>query len=179
MPSGLIALMVVAGPSPALGCTGMDEPTLDMVAQRSELIVEGTVEEVLLDGLAFRLTVREVFKGPPLANELRVGATSNSAGRGCEVTMSQGDHVILGVVDPDQQLNALTTALWFVGPDGMLSSPGSLWTLAADADELRNSLRAAIPDTALPHPAENSRLAWLLLPLVAALVAVGVAKRTA
>lgn len=153
---GLLAVgsMLAASPPPALACSGPPLTFADAVAT-SELIVEGTIDEVLLDGLAYRLSVIEVFKGPPVGSAVRLGpAADDEAGRGCEVGLAVGDHVILGVVDADAHLNSLATAVWFVAPDGGLSSPGELWRVAADADALRVLLRAAVPDTAVPPAAD-------------------------
>lgn len=133
---------------PARACSG-PPLTFDAAVSGSELIVEGTVEEVLADGLAFRLAVKEVFKGPVGGPEVRIGPTVPE-GRGCEVGLQVGQHVVLGVVDMHAQLNALATAVWFVAADGSLSSPGSLWEVATDIEDLRAKLRQAVPDTALP-----------------------------
>lgn len=147
--AGVLAVATVAAsPRSALACSGPPLTFAEAVAG-SELIVEATVTEVLLDGLAYRLSVIEVFKGGPLGASVRLGPAAET-GRGCEVGLAIGDHVILGVVDVDAHLNALATAVWFVAPDGSLSSPGALWQVAADAAELRAKLRAAVPDTALP-----------------------------
>lgn len=167
---GVASLQAAAAalPRPALACSG---PPLSFAAavSGSELIVEGTVTEVLLDGLAYRLEVTEVFKGGPLGAVVRIGpAADDDAGRGCEVGLSVGDHVILGVVDADVTLNSLATAVWFVAPDGSLSSPGELWQVAADADRLREMLRAAVPDTAMAPNAPASPLGLVGAGLLAA-----------
>lgn len=47
--------------------------TFEQVVTQSELIVEGEIEEVLLDGLAYRLAVDEVFKGASAGTSLRIG----------------------------------------------------------------------------------------------------------
>jgi len=59
--------------------------TFDEVVSRSSLIVEGAVEEALLDGVAYRLSVDEVFKGQALGAEVRIGPTVAPGGRGCEL----------------------------------------------------------------------------------------------
>lgn len=173
---GILASVLAAGsvltapPPPALACSGLPLTFADAVAT-SELIVEGTVEEVLLDGLAFRLAVLEVFKGSPLGSSVRLGPEAE-AGRGCEIGLAVGDHVILGVVDIDAHLNSLGTAVWFIAPDGSLSSTGELWRAAANVTELRARLRAAMPDTALA-PESNASVAPALVAFGAALLLLG------
>lgn len=134
---------------PTSACSG-PPLTFDAVIAGSELIVEGTVEEVMFGGLAFRLAVKEVFKGPATGSEVRIGPADAPEGGGCEVGLQVGEHVVLGVVDMHAQLNSLATAAWYVAADGSLSSPGSLWEVATDIEHLRAKLRQAIPDTALP-----------------------------
>ena len=162
-------------PRPVAACSG-PELTFDRIVAESQVIVEGTAEEVLLDGMAYRLTVTEVFKGPVVPGELRVGPATG-VGRGCETGMAEGDHVILAVPAIDQPLNALTTAVWIIGSDGSLSSAGSLWTYAADADDLRAKLRAALPDTALPSRGVDERSPWPGWPLVLGVIAAVAARR--
>lgn len=152
--------------------------TFDAAITGSELIVEGTVEEVMFDGLAFRLAVEEVFKGTVGGREVRIGPT-NPEGRGCEVGLQVGQHVVLGIVDIQAPLNSLATAVWFVAADGSLSSPGSLWEVATDIDDLRAKLRQAVPDTALPvkpHGAPAST-ALTVLGLVSLVLASAAAQR--
>ena len=158
----LASVTFAASPSSVLACSG-PPLTFEEVVAGSELIVEGDVEEVLLDGLAYRLAVDETFKGPSSGATIRIGPQVDSGGRGCEIGLSEGDHVILGVVDPDERLNSLATAVWFIAPDGSLSSPGSLWEVAADVTELRDMLRETIPDTAVPVPASGNAPLYLLL----------------
>lgn len=168
------SLLVVA--PPARACSG-PPLTLDAAISGSELIVEGTVEEVMLDGLAFRLAVTEVFKGSAAGPEVRIGPTE-PVGRGCEVALSVGQHVVLGVVDTDAQLNSLATAVWFVAADGSLSSPGSLWEVATDIEDLRAKLRQAVPDTALPVDSRAAPANTTLILLgVASVVLAGAAAR--
>lgn len=157
-----LAALALATPSPAVACSG-PPLTFEQVVSGSELIVEGEVEEVLLDGLAFRLAVDEIFKGAPAAGTIRIGPEREPGGRGCEIGLSAGDHVILGVVDISGGLNSLATAVWFIAPDGSLSSPGSLWEVAADASQLRHMLRNALPDTAVPVPGTERELPYVLL----------------
>ena len=166
---GVAACAVFGLPPPVTACSG-PELTFDRIVADSQVIVEGTAEEVLLDGLAYRLTVTEVFKGSVGVGDLRVGPTT-AVGRGCDTGMAEGDHVILAVPAIDQPLNALTTAVWVIGSDGSLSSTGSLWTYAADADDLRAKLRAALPDTALPNRGVDERSPW---PVLAFALALGV-----
>ena len=151
--------------------------TFDAAVSGSELIVEGTVEDIMFDGLAFRLAVKEVFKGPMGGPEVRIGPTVPE-GRGCEVGLQVGQHVVLGVVDIHAQLNSLATAVWFVAEDGSLSSPGSLWEVATDIEDLRAKLRQALPDTALPFEPRDAPASTLaaLLGLVC-VVAAGAAVR--
>ena len=156
------ALALAATSSRAVACSG-PPLTFDQVVSGSELIVEGDVEEVLLDGLAFRLAVDEIFKGAPTAATIRIGPEREPGGRGCEIGLAEGDHVILGIVDVNGGLNALATAVWFIAPDGSLSSPGSLWEVAADATQLRDMLREALPDTAVPVPRSEHETVYALL----------------
>ncbi|MBA2255299.1 MAG: hypothetical protein H0W07_09320 [Chloroflexi bacterium] len=144
----LAVMVMLLAPGATRACSG-PPLTFDDVVIGSELIVEGTVEELMLDGMAYRLGVTEVFKGTVLGDEVRIGPASGPVGRGCEVGLQFGQHVVLGVVDVDAPLNSLATAVWFVAPDGSLSSPGSLWELASDIEDLREQLRQAIPDTAV------------------------------
>lgn len=155
------SVLVVSHPTSA--CSG-PPLTFDAAVSGSELIVEGTVEDIMFDGLAFRLAVKEVFKGPVGGPEVRIGPTVPE-GRGCEVGLQVGQHVVLGVVDIHAQLNSLATAIWFVAEDGSLSSPGSLWEVATDIEDLRAKLRQAVPDTALPFepqgaPAGTALTVW-------------------
>ncbi len=175
---GIAVIATLSAPRAAVGCSG-DPLTFEVVVAGSELIVEGTVEEVLLDGLAYRLSVAETFKGPSATREIRIGPPTDPGGRGCEVSLRQGDHVILGLVDIDERLNALATGVWFIAPDGSLSSPGSLWSVASDVDDLRRMLRQALPDTALPVAAgDHGRLLpWLLLGLACTALGGGVLLR--
>lgn len=171
-----LALVAIATrSSAALGCSG-PPLTFDEVVSGSELIVEGEVEEVQLDGMAFRLAVHEIFKGSAIGATVRIGPTSDPGGRGCEVSLSEGDHVILGVVDASESLNSLATAVWFIAPDGSLSSPGSLWEVAPDVTELRAMLRDAIPDTAVPVPGTEGGPPFLLLGFVAMAVLAALAR---
>ena len=147
----LASVALAATSSRALACSG-PPLTFEEVVAESELIVEGDVEEVLLDGLAYRLAVDEIFKGRSAGATVRIGPASDPGGRGCEIGLSEGDHVIVGVVDVTGGLNSLATAVWFIAPDGSLSSPGSLWEVAPDVTELRDMLREALPDTAQPVP---------------------------
>lgn len=128
--------------------------------------------------MAYRLTVTEVFKGPVAVGDLRVGPTT-AMGRGCDTGMAEGAHVILAVPGIDQPLNALTTAVWVIGPDGSLSSTGSLWTYAEDAEDLRAKLRAALPDTALPNRGVDERSPWPVLALALGVAAAFAAWRSA
>lgn len=165
------AVLVVS--HPARACSG-PPLTFDAAISGSELIVEGTVEEVLLDGLAYRLAVKEVFKGPAGGPEVRIGPTADPEVRGCEVGLQVGQHVVLGVVDMHAQLNALATAVWFVAADGSLSSPGSLWEVATDIEDLRAKLRQAVPDTALPFEPRGAAASTLVALLgLSCVVAVG------
>ena len=106
------------GDGPALGagrdraCSG-PPLTFDDVVSGSELIVEGTVEELMLDGMAHRLRVMEVFKGSVFGDEVRIGPATGPVGRGCEVGLQFGQHEVLGVVDVHAPLNSLATAVWF------------------------------------------------------------------
>jgi len=103
------------GPAPGAGATrACSGPplTFDDVVSGSELLLEGTVEELMLDGMAYRLRVMEVFKGTVLGDEVRIGPASGPVGRGCEVGLQLGKHVVLGVVDADAPLNSLATAVW-------------------------------------------------------------------
>src|SRR5680860_1497306 len=147
--SAMSAASVMIAPPPTLACSG-PPLTFAAVVSGSELIIEGTVDEVMFDGLAFRLAVKEVSTGPAVGSDVWIGPTAGPEGRGCEVGLQVGEHVVLGIVDMHAQLNALATAVWFVGPDGSLSSPGSLWEVATDIEDLRAKLRQAVPDTALP-----------------------------
>ncbi|MBA2633265.1 MAG: hypothetical protein H0U86_09755 [Chloroflexi bacterium] len=124
-------------------------PTFDEVVSRSSLIVEGTVEEARLDGVAYRLSVDEVFKGQAFGAEVRIGPTVAPGGRGCEIGLEVGQRVILGIMDAE--LLSVGDVAWIIGPDGSLSSTGGYWEMA-DAAELRDTLRQAVPDTALPLP---------------------------
>ena len=142
-----VCAIVLASPTAVVACSGPGL-TFERVAGQSELIVEGRVTDVLLDGLAYQMDVDEVFKGSVEGKTVRIGPVEASGSRGCELGLRQGDHVILGVVDIDGRQSALGTGVWFIGADGSLSSPGNLWTEAADADALRERLRAALPDTA-------------------------------
>lgn len=141
--------------------------TFEQVVTQSELIVEGEIEEVLLDGLAYRLAVDEVFKGASAGTSLRIGPQADSGDRGCELGLSKGDHVILGIVDVAEGLNGLATGVWFIAQDGSLSSTGSLWEVAADVTELRDKLRHALPDTALSAPTSEHPPLGLPLGLLA------------
>ena len=158
----LASVTLAATSSRALACSG-PPLTFEEVVAGSELIVEGDVEEVLLDGLAYRLAVDEIFKGASTGAIVRVGPTSDPGGRGCEIGLSEGDHVILGVVDVTDRLNSLATAVWFIAPDGSLSSPGPLWEVAADVTQLREMLREALPDTAMPVPGSEHPPLYVLL----------------
>lgn len=165
---GASSIGALVAPATAVGCSG-DPLTFEAVIGGSELIVEGTVEEVLLDGLAYRLAVIEVFRGPTIDGEVRIGPATDPGGRGCEIGLAKGDHVILGVVDIDERLNALATGVWFVGPDGGLLANGALGSVATDVDELRDTLRRALPDSAVaaPRGALIRSLGWLMLGLSA------------
>lgn len=158
-------LAIGAMPSRAVACSG-PPLTFDQVVAGSELIVEGDVEAVLLDGLAYRLAVDEVFKGPSTGATIRIGPDVDPGGRGCEIGLSEGDHVILGLVDVTGALNSLATAVWFIAAEGSLSSPGSLWEVASDAEELRDMLRGAMPDTAQPMPESDRRPLLQLLGVI-------------
>jgi hypothetical protein len=141
-------------------------PTFDQLVTSSELIVEGRVAAVLLDGLAYEIEVSEVFKGQVTGGRVRIGPTADPGGRGCETTLEADSHLIIAVPDADEVLNALGTAVWYVGTEGSLSSPGGWWTMAADVAELRDMLRDAIPDTALSPPKaapSYAILGWLFL----------------
>lgn len=156
-PKGLVGLIALAGcavvalaaPERAAACSGPGLTFADVVAQ-SELIVEGRVTQSLLTGLAYDLDVQEVFKGSLEGPTVRIGPVGDSLGRGCEVFLEVGAHVILGVIDVDAQLSALSTAVWHVALDGSLSSTGSYYLMAANADDLRAKLRDALPDTSVP-----------------------------
>lgn len=140
-------------------------PNFDDLVAQSELIVEGRVSEVLLDGLAYELDVIEAFKGPITSGVVRIGPASDPGGRGCETTLQPDSHVIVAVPEVAGTLNSLVTAVWYIASDGSLSSPGSWWELAPDADALRAMLRNAIPDTALglpESPLSDARLGWFL-----------------
>jgi len=166
----LIPVAMAVSPSGVSACSG-PPLTFEQVVTQSELIVEGEIEEVLLDGLAYRIAVDEVFKGSSTATSVRIGPQADSGERGCEVGLSRGDHVILGVVDVTQRLNSLATGVWFVAEDGSLSSPGSLWEVATDVTEVREKLRQALPDTALANPtSDDPSFEWPL-----GLLALGVA----
>ncbi len=167
-----LALMVMLlAPTETRACSG-PPLTFDDVVIGSELIVEGTVEELMLDGMAYRLRVMEVFKGTALGDELRIGPATGPVGRGCEVGLQLGQHVVLGVVDVDAPLNSLATAVWFVAPDGSLSSPGSLWELASDIEDLREQLRQAIPDTAVGVSSGGTSGGLVILGLICVLAAI-------
>ncbi len=71
--------------------------------------------------------------------------------------------MVLGVVDVDAPLNSLATAVWFVTPDGSLSSPGSLWGAASDIEDLRQRLGRAIPDTAVEVPTGRTPSGFFVL----------------
>jgi hypothetical protein len=148
-------------------------PTFEELVAQSELIVEGRVAGVLLDGLAYEIEVSEVFKGQVTGSQVRIGPPSDPGGRGCETTLEADGHVIIAVADADQMLSALSTAVWRVGTDGSLSSTGGWWTMAANVAELRDMLREVAPDTAL-SPATSwppSSFGWLLLAAAVALAA--------
>jgi len=172
LPSGALRVRVYAGEEPL---------TFDAVISGSELIVDGTVEEVMFGGLAFRLAVKEVFKGPAVGREVRIGPTVEPQGRGCEVGLETGQHVVLGIVDIDAPLNSLATAVWFVSPDGSVSSPGSPWELATNVEDLRDELRRAVPDTAMPFANRDAPVDVLatLLGLACVAAAIGVVGRRA
>lgn len=175
----MAALATLATPPRTLACSGPPR-TFDEVLAGSALIVEGDVEAVLLDGLAYRLAVDEVFKGPSTGTDVRIGPETAPSGRGCEISLSEGDHVIIGVVDVAGGLNSLATAVWFVAPDGSLSSPGSLWEMAFGAEDLRRMLRSALPDTAQQAvPRGGSGALYVLLSFMAlAVLASVVSSRT-
>lgn len=163
MAAPLLALMVLLlAPGATRACSGPPLTFADVVTG-SELIVEGTVEELMLDGMAYRLRVMKVFKGTVLGDEVRIGPASGPVGRGCEVGLQLGQHVVLGVVDVDAPLNSLATAVWFVAPDGSLSSPGSLWGAASDIEDLRQRLGRAIPDTAVEVPSGRTPSGFVVL----------------
>ncbi len=161
--SAMAAAGVLVVSHPAHACSG-PPLTFDAAVSGSELIVEGTVEEVMLDGLAFRLAVKEVFKGSAGGADVRIGPT-DPEGRGCEVGLQIGQHVVLGVVDVQAQLNSLATAVWFVAADGSLSSSGSLWEVATDVEDLRAKLRQAVPDTALTSKPLDAQTGIFLMAL--------------
>ncbi len=172
MAAPLLAVMVLLlAPGATRACSGAPL-TFDDVVSGSELIVEGTVEELMLDGMAYRLGVMEVFKGTVIGDEVRIGPASGPVGRGCEVGLQLGQHVVLGVVDVDAPLNSLATAVWFVAPDDSLSSPGSLWELASDVEDLRQRLRQAIPDTAVDVPSGITPTGFAVLGLTCVLSAI-------
>jgi hypothetical protein len=155
----------LAAPGPAAACSGT-MPSFDQLVSSSELIIEGRVAAVLLDGLAYEIEVREVFKGQVTSGRVRIGPTTDPGGRGCETTVEADSHVIIAVPDASEMLNALGTAVWYVAPDGSLSSPGGWWTMAADVADLRDMLRDAIPNTALSPPKTAQSygiLGWLLV----------------
>lgn len=178
IPEGLVALIALAGcgvvtfaaPERAAACSGPGLTFDDVVAQ-SELIVEGTVTRSLLTGLAYDLDVQEVFKGSHEGPSVRIGPVADSLSRGCEISLEVGAHVILGVIDVDAQLSALSTAVWHVALDGSLSSTGSYYLMAANADDLRAKLRNALPDTSsYPIYGTDWRQAGMALIALAGLV---------
>jgi len=172
MAAPLLAVMVLLlAPGTTRACSG-PPLTFNDVVSGSELILEGTVEELMLDGMAYRLGVMEVFKGAVLGDEVRIGPAIGPVGRGCEVGLQVGQHVVLGVVDVDAPLNSLATAVWFVAQDGSLSSPGSLWELASDIEDLRQQLRQAIPDTAVEVPSSGIPSGFAVLGLACVLSAI-------
>jgi hypothetical protein len=63
------------------------------------------------------------------------------------VSLEVGAHVIIAVPHVDARLSALSTAVWYIAPDGSLS--GSDYLMAANAEDLRTKLRDAVPDSAL------------------------------
>jgi hypothetical protein len=175
--AGAAAGMILATPRPASACSG-PMPTFDEVVSRSALIVEGTIEEALIEGLAYRLSVDEVFKGPALGAEVRIGPAVDPGGRGCEIGLEVGQHVILGVMDLEH-LSALSTAAWLIGEDGSLSSTGGYWEMALDAADLRDRLRRAVPDTALLTMPDGPGRALPLIELgLACLIAAGALSRS-
>jgi hypothetical protein len=127
-------------------------PSFQEPVTQSELIVEGRVAAVLLDGLAYEIEVSEVFSGQVIGSHVRIGPLSDPGGGGCETTLRGDSHVVIAVADADEVLNALSTAGWRVGTDGFLSSTGGWWTMAANVADLRDMLRDAVPDTALSQP---------------------------
>ena len=174
---GLVALAVcavlaLAAPERVAACSGPGH-TFEEVVARSELIVEGTVTQSLVNGLAFDLDVQEVFKGAA-GPTMRIGPAEDLGGRGCEVGLDVGAHVILGVADVHTTLNALSTAVWYIAPDGSLSSTGVYYLMAADADDLRAKLRNALPDTSIPQVrSPDWRPAGTALIVLASLVSMG------
>jgi len=169
----MCAVLALAAPERVAACSGPGLTFDDVVAQ-SELIVEGTVTQSLVNGLAFDLDVQEVFKGSAAGPTVRIGPAEDPGGRGCEVGLDVGAHVILGVADVDSNLNALSTAVWYIAPDGSLSSPGGYYLMAANADDLRAKLRHALPDTSVPPVrGPDWRLVGAALIVLASLVSMG------
>lgn len=166
------AVVALAAPERAAACSGPGL-TFDEVVAQSELIVEGTVAQSLVNGLAFDLDVQEVFKGSAVGPTVRIGPAEDPGGRGCEVGLDVGAHVILGVVDVDAHLSALSTAVWHIGADGSLSSTGGYYLMAANADDLRGKLRDALPDTSVdPIRGPDLRLAGTALIALAGVVSI-------
>jgi hypothetical protein len=160
--------LLLAVPERAAACSG-PAPTFADVIARSELIVEGTVTRSLVNGLTVDLDVQEVFKGSVPGPVVRIGPAEDPGSRGCETTLVVGSHVIVGVMDVDAVLNALGSAVWYVAPDGSISSPGGYYMMAANVDDLRAKLRNAVPDSAL----SPARREWSLVG-VAFLVVAGI-----
>jgi hypothetical protein len=169
----------LAAPGSAVACSGA-MPTFGQLVSTSELIVEGRVAAVRLDGLAYEIEVSEVFKGQVTGSRVRIGPSTDSGGRGCETTLEADSHIIIAVPDVDERLNALGTAVWYVGTDGSLSSAGGWGTMAANVAHLRDMLRDAVPDTALSPPKAaplHAVLGWVLVYAAIALAAWRVTSR--
>lgn len=158
--------LLLSSASPVAACSGPARTFEDVLAQ-SRLIVEGRVTQALVNGLAYDIAVDEVFKGTVPGSTVRVGPQSDPGGRGCETALEVGGHLIVAVADPDAILNSLATAVWYIADDGSLSSPGNYYTMAADANDLRDKLRAALPDSALPQPTNAATPLGVLLALIA------------
>ena len=165
----LVTVAALAGwlatPGFAAAFTG-SMPDFGQLVAQSELIVEGRVGATLLGGLAHEIEVTEIYKGQVVGDLVRIGPSVDPGGRGCETSLETNTHVIVAVADVNAHLNSLSTAVWYVGPDGSLSSPGGWWTMAADAADLRDMLRQAVPDTALAAreaPQSATQVGWILL----------------
>lgn len=80
----LASVALAAASSRAVACSG-PPLTFEQVVTGSRLIVEGDVEEVLLNGLAYRLAVDEIFKGQATGATVRIGPQAIRAGVGARL----------------------------------------------------------------------------------------------